>query len=110
MMIVAPGFRKLTTALYPEGDIYLSSDVVFGVKKSLVVVSNGFPLFSSFESRTPFSMQNLTEVDDETEARKRGFLKGTKFKLLKYDFTLLREAEWEAARATRVTETPSSSA
>ena len=40
MMIEAPGFRKLTTALYPEGDAYLTSDPVFGVKKSLVVVSN----------------------------------------------------------------------
>jgi protocatechuate 3,4-dioxygenase beta subunit len=39
MMIDAPGFRKLTTALYPEGDAYLASDPVFGVKKSLVVVS-----------------------------------------------------------------------
>lgn len=39
MMIHAPGFRKLITALYPEGDPYLSSDVVGGVKKSLVVVS-----------------------------------------------------------------------
>ena len=39
-MIEAPGFRKLTTALYPEGDAYLTSDPVFGVKKSLVVVSN----------------------------------------------------------------------
>ena len=39
MMISAPGFRKLTTALYPEGDIYLASDPVFGVKKSLIVVS-----------------------------------------------------------------------
>jgi hypothetical protein len=38
-MIRAPGFRKLTTALYPEGDVYLASDPVFGVKKSLVVVS-----------------------------------------------------------------------
>jgi len=37
-MIDAPGFHKLTTALYPEGDPYLSSDVAFGVKKSLVVV------------------------------------------------------------------------
>ena len=37
-MIEAPGFRKLTTALYPEGDPYLASDAVFGVKKSLVVV------------------------------------------------------------------------
>jgi hypothetical protein len=39
-MIDALGFRKLTTALYPEGDAILSSDAVFGVKKSLVVVSN----------------------------------------------------------------------
>jgi len=39
MMIDAPGFRKLTTALFPEGDAILSSDAVFGVKKSLVVVS-----------------------------------------------------------------------
>ena len=37
-MIDAPGFHKLTTALYLEGDPYLSSDVAFGVKKSLVVV------------------------------------------------------------------------
>jgi hypothetical protein len=35
-MIGAPRFRKLMTALYPEGDAYLSSDVVFGVRKSLV--------------------------------------------------------------------------
>lgn len=39
MMIEAPGFRKLTTAWYPEGDEFLESDAVFGVKKSLVVVS-----------------------------------------------------------------------
>lgn len=38
MMFDAPGYRRLTTALYPEGDPYLSSDAVFGVKKSLVVV------------------------------------------------------------------------
>lgn len=38
MMLDAPGYRRLTTALYPEGDTYLTSDVVFGVKKSLVVV------------------------------------------------------------------------
>jgi hypothetical protein len=38
-MIYAPGYHKLITALYPEGDPYLSSDVVNGVKKSLVVVS-----------------------------------------------------------------------
>jgi protocatechuate 3,4-dioxygenase beta subunit len=38
LMVEAPGFRKLVTALYPESDEWLASDVVFGVKKSLVVV------------------------------------------------------------------------
>lgn len=38
-------------------------------------------------------------MDDEAEARKRGFPKGTKFKLLKYDFTLLTEEESAAGRA-----------
>jgi hypothetical protein len=39
-MIDAPGFRKLVTSLYHEGDEeFLSSDAVFGVKKSLGVVS-----------------------------------------------------------------------
>jgi hypothetical protein len=39
MMIEAPGFHKIVTSLYPENDEFLSSDAVFGVKKSLVVVS-----------------------------------------------------------------------
>ncbi|KAI0274103.1 aromatic compound dioxygenase [Russula aff. rugulosa BPL654] len=82
MMIDAPGFRKLVTSLYPEGDEFLSSDAVFGVKKSLIV--------------------KLTEVDDEVVARKRGFPKGTKFKLLKHDFTLLTEEEAASARAQRI--------
>ena len=38
-MIEAPGYTKLVTAFYPEGDEWLESDAVFGVKKSLVVVS-----------------------------------------------------------------------
>ena len=37
-MIEAPGFQKLITALYLNGDPYLESDSVFGVKKSLIVV------------------------------------------------------------------------
>jgi len=78
VMICAPGYHKLITALYPEGDPYLSSDVVSGVKKSLVV--------------------KLTEIDDKVEARKHGFQKGSKFKLLCYDFVLLTEREWAAAR------------
>lgn len=38
MVVEAPGYHKLVTALYPEGCDYLGSDPVFGVKKSLVVV------------------------------------------------------------------------
>ena len=38
LMIEAPGHHKLITALYPDGDAWLASDAVFGVKKSLVVV------------------------------------------------------------------------
>lgn len=38
MIVQAPGFRKLTTTFYPEGDKWLESDAVFAVKESLVVV------------------------------------------------------------------------
>jgi hydroxyquinol 1,2-dioxygenase len=37
VMIEAPGYSRLVTALYFEGDPYLESDAVFGVKDSLVV-------------------------------------------------------------------------
>ena len=36
-MIGAPGYRKLVTHLFLEGDKYLESDAVFGVKPSLIV-------------------------------------------------------------------------
>ncbi|EPQ52090.1 dioxygenase family protein [Gloeophyllum trabeum ATCC 11539] len=78
MMIEAPGYQKLTTAFYPEGDEWLASDAVFGVKKSLVVT--------------------LKDVDNEQEARKRGFPKGSHFKLLEHDLVLVPEAESKAAR------------
>ena len=35
-MITAPGYRKLVTHLFAAGDPYLASDVVFGVKPSLI--------------------------------------------------------------------------
>ncbi|MBV9636480.1 MAG: hypothetical protein JOZ40_17815, partial [Methylobacteriaceae bacterium] len=35
-MIAAPGFQTLVTHVFVEGDKYLDSDVVFGVKDSLV--------------------------------------------------------------------------
>jgi catechol 1,2-dioxygenase len=36
-MISAPGYRTLITHLFFEGDEFLESDAVFGVKASLVV-------------------------------------------------------------------------
>jgi catechol 1,2-dioxygenase len=36
-MISAPGFRTLVTHLFFEGDEFLGSDAVFGVKPSLIV-------------------------------------------------------------------------
>lgn len=43
-VIDTPYFHKVTTALYPEGDPRLSSDDIFGAKKSLVVVRIHHPL------------------------------------------------------------------
>ncbi|RDX48270.1 aromatic compound dioxygenase [Lentinus brumalis] len=73
LIIEAPGFRKLITMFYPEGDTWLESDAVFAVKKSLVV--------------------KLEEVNDEAEARKRGFPKGSSFKLLQRDVILVPEKQ-----------------
>jgi hydroxyquinol 1,2-dioxygenase len=35
-MIAAPGHARLITHIFADGDVYLDSDVVFGVKKSLI--------------------------------------------------------------------------
>ena len=42
MMVEAPGYHKLVTALYLEGSKFLDSDSVFGVKRSLSVVCVSF--------------------------------------------------------------------
>jgi hydroxyquinol 1,2-dioxygenase len=36
-IVTAPGYERLTTHLFVDGDPYLDSDVVFGVKNSLIV-------------------------------------------------------------------------
>ena len=36
-IVSAPGFKPVVTQVYTEGDEYLESDAVFGVKNSLVV-------------------------------------------------------------------------
>jgi len=41
---------------------------------------------------------DLKDIDDEEEARRRGFPKGKTFKLLQHDFVLVPFEEAEAAR------------
>lgn len=48
-------------------------------------------------SDATITLQHYEDVDDEAEARKRGFPKGSKFKLLKFDFVLVTNEESKAA-------------
>ena len=102
MMVKAPGYRKLVTAFFPEGSQYLESDSVFGVKKSLVVVCVVFFQVPSNRSRS--LGQTLKQVDDDEEARRRGFPKGGSFKLLKRDIILLTEEQSRAIRKQAIKE------
>ncbi|THU91963.1 intradiol ring-cleavage dioxygenase [Dendrothele bispora CBS 962.96] len=79
MQIEAPGYEKLTTALYPRGDPYISSDAVFGVKSSLIV--------------------DLKPVNDPELATKRGFGDPNKIHMeLEHDFILATPEEGKVAR------------
>ncbi|WP_198376725.1 dioxygenase [Neoroseomonas rubea] len=64
ILIAAPGFRELVTALYLGDDEHVDSDTVFGVSKSLVV----------------------TTSDDLPDAPMKGV------PAIRYDFTLSRES------------------
>jgi catechol 1,2-dioxygenase len=66
-VITAPGYERLATHLFAEGDQYLDSDAVFGVKNSLVV---------KFEENSSADM-----------AKKLGF-KGAPFYTTQYNFGL----------------------
>jgi hypothetical protein len=44
-------------------------------------------------------IQKYKDVNDDAEARKRGFPKGGPFKLLEFDIVLATEAEFNAVRA-----------
>ena len=46
--VEAPGFRRLTSMLFLEGDPYLDSDPVFGVKQSLIM-----PFVEKTDQRAP---------------------------------------------------------
>ncbi|KAJ7609021.1 intradiol ring-cleavage dioxygenase [Roridomyces roridus] len=79
MMLQAEGFEKLTTALYLNGDPWITSDAVFGVKSSLIV--------------------DMTEETDAEVARARGFKDTQKsHKVLKQDFVLATPEEAVTAR------------
>ena len=80
-MLQKEGYDKLTTALYPRGDPYESSDPVFGVKDSLIV--------------------DLSTVDDDISA-KYNVPKGTK--LLRHDFILATDEEAAALREEKAKE------
>lgn len=69
-IVSAPGFEPVTTHLFTEGDPYIDSDVVFGVKSSLIVTYH--------------------PVTDEAEAAKLG-IRAPGWKVA-YDFGLKRAA------------------
>ncbi|KAF8997727.1 intradiol ring-cleavage dioxygenase [Cyathus striatus] len=81
MMIDALGYEKLTTALYFEGDPYLASDAVFGVKKSLIVKPD--------------------LITDLEQTKARGFKEAKPHVLLTKDFVLATPKEAKAARKLR---------
>lgn len=72
MMFQAKGFVELITSLYFKGDIFITSDAVFGVKSSLIT--------------------DPQQVKDKAQAQKYGF-KSDEFWLLERDFALVTPEE-----------------
>lgn len=52
--------------------------------------------------------QKMDQIDDDEEARKRGFPKGGSFKLLKHDIILLTEEQSHSIRRQAVSESEES--
>ena len=69
-IVSAPGYEAVTTHVFVDGDPYLDSDAVFGVKESLIV---------------PF-----VRHDDPSKAEQLGL--GNPFYTAEYDFVLVRTA------------------
>jgi catechol 1,2-dioxygenase len=69
-IVSAPGYQSVTTHVFVDGDPYLDSDAVFGVKESLIV---------------PF-----VRHDDPAAAERLGL--GNPFYTAEYDFVLVRTA------------------
>ena len=77
-IVTAPGCETVVTHLFVEGDPYLESDVVFGVKNSLVI--------------------DFKRNDSEADARKVG-LKAP-FLEARYDFVLKPAASTKQQKVT----------
>jgi len=78
IQIQSPGYETLTTALYFEGDPYLTSDAVFGVKSSLIVKPE--------------------IVEDLSLSKARGFKEAKSHAYLKKDFVLATPEQGAEAR------------
>jgi hydroxyquinol 1,2-dioxygenase len=78
-IVSAPGYETVVTHLFVEGDPYLESDVVFGVKNSLVI--------------------DFKRNESEVEAKKLGLT--APFRVASYDFVLRPAAK--AAKQQKVT-------
>lgn len=72
MMFQKEGMEELITALYFKGDIFLTSDAVFGVKSSLI--------------------EDPKLITDDAEAQKLGFKNGP-VQLVERDFVLITTEE-----------------
>jgi hydroxyquinol 1,2-dioxygenase len=73
-MIAAPGHQTLVTHVFAAGDQYLDSDVVFGVKDSLIREFASMPAGKAFDGREmtqPYFHLNYDfGLKAETEARR----------------------------------------
>jgi hypothetical protein len=90
----APGYEKLITALYFEGE-HLTSDAVFGVRASLIVVC--LVALSWFKSSLVI-MQHPEVITDGSITKNRGFRESKSHLFLKHDFVLATEEEAREAR------------
>ncbi|KAF8634236.1 hypothetical protein AX15_000998 [Amanita polypyramis BW_CC] len=77
--IEAPGYETLVTSLFLKGDSYITSDVVFGVRTSLIV--------------------GLETITDTQVTQLRGFKDARPHAYLKQDFILATPDESKCARA-----------
>lgn len=74
-MVTHPGYKRLTTHVFVEGDEYLESDAVFGVKDSLVipfVLNEDMEKAAELEFPGPFYEAEFDFVLEKETSRKNG--------------------------------------